>query len=120
MNVIIDGVSYAPMPDVPTETGLLAALEVRFDSDAGKNITVRDYLFKLLETLWREGEGFSGKRPFGNSGWDYELYAPLVKAKFIDGDVDENGYVNDCDEEQAAKFVFSLIKAAFYGVGKPE
>lgn len=23
--------------------------------------------------LWVEGEGFSGKRPFGNSGWEAEL-----------------------------------------------
>lgn len=31
--------------------------------------TVGGYLAKLLITLLREEEGFSGKRPLGNSGW---------------------------------------------------
>lgn len=29
--------------------------------------SVRGYLKTLLKTLWEEGEGFSGKRPLGNS-----------------------------------------------------
>ena len=48
MEVLIDGVKYVPIPDVPTDKGLLAALEVRFNSDAGDNLTVRDYLRTLL------------------------------------------------------------------------
>ncbi len=116
MEVLIDGVKYVPIPDVPTDKGLLAALEVRFNSDAGDNLTVRDYLRTLLETLWNQGEGFSGKRPFGNSGWEYELYAPLVKGGFVTGTLDEAGYIDDIDKHGAEAYVFKLITAAFHGV----
>lgn len=50
------------------------------DADAK---TVKEYLKKLLETLWEEGEGFSGKRPFGNSGWEVEL-EHAVEAEGLD------------------------------------
>ena len=116
MEVIIDGVKYVPVPDVPTDKGLLSALEVRFNSDAGDNLTIRDYLRTLLETLWSVGEGFSGKRPFGNSGWEYDLYAPLIKAGFIKGRLDEDGCVADFDSNEAESYVFDLITAAFHGV----
>lgn len=116
MEVIIDSVKYVPVPDVPTDKGLLSALEVRFDSDAGDNLTVRDYLRTLLETLWREGEGFSGKRPFGNSCWEYDLYKPLIKAGFINGKLDEDGCIEDYDCEEAEAYVFDLITTAFHGV----
>lgn len=117
MEVIINGVRYVPTPDLPTGKGLLTALEVRFNSDAGANITVRDYLHKLLETLWRKGEGFSGNRPFGNSDWEYELYAPLIGAGFIAGDLDSDGYVQSLADIDAARaYVFDLIAAAFHGV----
>lgn len=116
MDVIINGVKYVPVPELSNDTGLLRALEVRFDSDAGDNLTIRDYLRVLLETLWEEGEGFSGKRPFGNSGWDRDLYVPLVKHGFISGKLDENGYIDEIDEKEAGKYVFELITAAFHGI----
>lgn len=93
---------------------LQRALEVRFDSDAGKNGSVRDYLHALLQVLWDEREGFSGKRPFGNSGWENELFSPLVREGFIAGDVEE-GYGYPHDTRAARAFVRDLIKAAFYG-----
>jgi hypothetical protein len=116
MKVVIDGIEYAPVPEFPNDGSLLSALEARFDSDAGDNITVRQYLFKLLETLWAEGEGFSSKRPFGNSGWEFDLYKPLVIGGFIKGTLDENGYVEDYDKEEADAYVFELISAIFFGV----
>ena len=94
----------------------LEALEVRFDSDAGDNITVRDYFRILLSTLWSEKEGFSGKRPFGNSSWEYELYEPLVKGGFIPGTLDEDGILFDVDYKFANQYVQQLIMVAFYGV----
>lgn len=84
------------------------ALGVVFDSDAGAELSVREYLHALLRTLWREQEGFSGKRPFGNSGWDCELYAPLIREKFIPGALDEDGYVERVGAEANA-FVEALI-----------
>lgn len=50
------------------------------DSGAG---TVRGYLAALLAEVWREEEGFSGKRPFGSSSWQGDLYRPLAAAGII-------------------------------------
>lgn len=115
MDVTIDGVKYVPMPNVPTEEGLLAALELRFDSDAGDNLTIREYLQSLLTTLWEEKESFSGKRPFGNSGWENELYTPLVEAGLVEGKMFD-GCPEDINYAQADVYINKLIMAAFYGV----
>lgn len=92
---------------------LESALAIRFDSDAGDNITIRDYLHRLLSRVWELGEAFSGKRPFGNSGWDYELYQPLVRAGLIPGALDEDGYIDEVDSAKGAAFVQSLIDHVF-------
>lgn len=121
MDVTINGVRYIPEPPVLTDGGLLAALDVRFDSDAGSNITVREYLQALLTTVWEEKESFSGKRPFGNSGWEHEVFTPLVKAGFISGTFDETyaGQWADVDNyDKASDYVSQLILAVFYGVTK--
>lgn len=84
MKVEIDGMQYIPAPKPAEGKDLDAALDVRFDSDAGSQLTVREYFRELLTTLWGEKEGFSGKRPFGNSGWEYEVHSALAKAGFVD------------------------------------
>jgi hypothetical protein len=116
MKVVIDGVQYAPAPKELEGTDYEAALSVVFDSDAGDGLTVRGYLRRLLLELWDEEEGFSGKRPFGNSGWDWELYRPLVIAGFIAGemeDPDEDGHVWHIrkleDPQKAHAYVCDLI-----------
>lgn len=76
--------------------------------------TVRGYLKVLLMEILREGERFSGKRPFGNSGWEYDLYAPLVKAGVVAGTLNEHGFIDDIsrDEMKAAdKLIFEAIRA---------
>lgn len=120
MKVLIDGKEYVPTYDPPTDSSLMAALEFRFDSDAGENITIRDYLFGLLTTLWNEGDAFSGKRPFGNSGWEYDLYYALIKGGFVPGDLDEFGFPECFDEDACSSYVRNLISAAFYGVQEDE
>lgn len=47
------------------------------ENDSGAT-TIKGYLKALLYALWDEGEGFSGKRPFGNSGWEGDLLDPLI------------------------------------------
>jgi len=79
------------------------------DNDAGA-ATVADYLRKLLAELWKDGEGFSGKRPFGNSGWEYDLYAPLIGAGLIGGKLDEDGYVEKCDTKAGEALVLAVIE----------
>jgi hypothetical protein len=81
------------------------------DNDAGA-ATVRDYLVALLAELWREEEGFSGKRPFGNSDWQYDLYAPLIKAGLIGGTLDEDGYVDLAfDTNEADERIIAAIRS---------
>ena len=63
-------------------------------NDAGDDdLTIKGYLKELLLTLWREGEGFNGKRPFGNSGWYLDFHAPLIQAGIIEGEYDEDNEV---------------------------
>lgn len=77
------------------------------DADAA---TIRDYLVKLLAEVWKWGEGFDGKRPFGNSDWFYDLLIPLVKAGVIDGAFDEDGYLEDSDNDAGHELIAAAIK----------
>lgn len=85
-------------------------LQIKFKSgDLNRELTIKDYLKELLLELWKEGEGFSGKRPFGNSGWEYDIYAALAKNKLIKGDIDSDGYVTDYDFKEADKIMLKVI-----------
>jgi hypothetical protein len=71
----------------------ILALPMNPDENSGQAKSVWEYLIKLLTTLIDEGECFSGKRPFGDSGWEYELKAALVAGgamKETDSDVKLN------------------------------
>lgn len=76
-----------------------------------KKTTIRQYFQNLLETLWDQGADFSGKRPFGNSGWEYDIYLPLVFNGIIKGVLNEEGSIENLDELAANRLVFQLIKA---------
>jgi hypothetical protein len=91
----------------PTAQQILALSMGSNDSGAD---TIRGYLIELLATLWRENEEFSGKRPFGNSGWDWDLYEPLVKAKLINGSIDEDGFLDDCDDQRGHELIARAIQ----------
>lgn len=95
------------MPE-PTPAQILATTMEPNDSDA---TTIRGYLVALLDALWRHGEGFSGKRPFGNSGWHWDVYAALAKAGHIRGTFDEDGYLDDADETTGDRLIRSAIQA---------
>lgn len=77
-------------------------------------ITVRQYFLALLRTLWMQEEAFSGKRPFGNSGWQMTFYTHLVKEGYLAGEVyEEDGvwYLESYDEGEAWKLTLALIDA---------
>jgi hypothetical protein len=87
------------------------AAELKFkkrDEDSGAK-TMREYLHALLTRMWAEGEGFSGKRPFGNSGWEYDIYRQLVAANLVEGKLDKEGYIDTFDEDFANKLMFRVI-----------
>jgi hypothetical protein len=79
-------------------------------NDAGAS-TIREYLKNLLSELWIKKEGFSGKRPFGNSGWEIELYVPLIKAGVISGSFDEDGYVERADDAAGDAIISVAIES---------
>ena len=73
-----------------------------FSDDLERNVTIKEYLKELLLVLWSQQEGFSGKRPFGNSGWSWDLYKALIENGVKCGSLDSDGYVehvtDDADE----------------------
>jgi hypothetical protein len=88
------------------------------DGNDAQAATVRDYLIALLHELWREEQGFSGKRPFGNSSWQYNLYVPMAKAGWVAMTRDEDGYVDDFPSE-SVRLADNLIYAAIHALGEP-
>ena len=80
------------------------------NNDAGAT-TIKEYLKELLFVLWDEREGFSGKRPFGNSSWEYDLYVPLIENGVVEGTLDLDGYVQHVNKEKADTIIFDCIHA---------
>lgn len=80
------------------------------ENDSGAS-TVRGYLIVLLDAVWSERDGFSGKRPFGNSGWQYDLYEALGKAGFILYEWDEHGYCAAADTGRGDRLIAEAIAA---------
>lgn len=96
-----------PEPTTPTPQQVLD-LPMR-DNDAHAS-TIRGYLVALLAVVWEDGECFSGKRPFGYSCWEWELYRALVDAGAIAGTFDDWGGLDDCDRPAADKLIAAAIK----------
>lgn len=66
-------------------------LDYPYDFSDARVKSLREYFKKLVYRVWQENEGFSGKRPFGNSGWQYDVYDCLQKIDVIsEHDIDEN------------------------------
>lgn len=93
---------------MPTAEEILnLPLDDRAASASGAT-TIRGYLVNMLAKLWRQGEDFNGKRPFGNSCWDMDLHGPLAKAGFIAGSFDEYGDM-DLDIQHGDKLIADAI-----------
>lgn len=111
MIVFINDIKYIPAP-IENIENMENALNILFwSSDLDKELTIRDYLKELLLSLWQEQEGFSGKRPFGNSGWTHVVYATLIKNSLINGTIDVDGYIEEFDEKEATDFMLNLIRS---------
>lgn len=85
-------------------------------NDAGAP-TIGAYLVALAREVWRENEGFSGKRPFGNSGWEGEIYTALAAAGYIEA-TDHGGGDIEYDSGQEA-IGDGLIYAALDALAAP-
>jgi hypothetical protein len=86
-------------------------LDLPLPNDDSGTLTVRSYLIALLMKVWREGADFNGRRPFGYSGWRYDVYAPMIRAGMVRGSFDNFGYVEDCDTVMAERLILAAIQA---------
>lgn len=91
----------------PTPEAILALPMERNDAGAA---TVREYLVALAAGVWTVGEGFSGKRPFGNSGWHTEIYQALGTKGWIRYETDGDGYITDVDEAAGNELIAAALK----------
>lgn len=82
---------------------------VEFDDVDVKSI--RGYFKFLLSMLWDDSEAFSGKRPFGNGGWECDVYRALIQVKAIKGVLDVDDSIVEIDYKKANKLVFKLIES---------
>lgn len=73
-------------------------------------VTFREYLKLLLFGLWVD-PNFSGKRPFGNSGWQFDVYEAMVKAGMVRGTLGGDGSLEDVDRGTAEMLVHRAISA---------
>jgi len=80
-----------------------------YSNDFCKKMRVSDYLKRLLCLVIDEVENFNGKRPFGNSGWLYDIYSDMIKLKLVDGKMDDHGYVEELDCKKADELLMELI-----------
>jgi len=89
-------------------------LELKFESrDLARTLTIAEFFRELMLEFWFDPEGFNGKRPFGNGGWEFDIYAGLIKAGAVAGELDEEGCVNDVDQRAADELVTKLLKRIF-------
>lgn len=98
------------MPEPTEGSDAAKLLNLPLPSNDADAPTVRDYLIALLREAWEQGENFC-KRPFGNSGWQYEIYAPMVKAGIVPGTIDSDGELDDCDTRAADALMDKAIQA---------
>lgn len=95
----------------PTPSQVLA-VSLHPENDAGV-ATLGEYLVALLARAWRYGENFSGKRPFGYSGWHVDLYLGLARAGYVSATLSEDGYLDEIsreEEERADDLIASAIQ----------
>lgn len=93
-------------------------LHLPLEENDANAATVGEYLGLLLSTLWLQQDGFSGKRPFGNSDWATPVYLAMGKAGMIYFALNEDGYIDEfsTEEEQmiADELILQAIRFTYY------
>lgn len=76
------------------------------DADAE---TIGQFIMLIGAEVFTEQEDFSGKRPFGNSGWIFGVYESLIAGKVLDGSLDEDGYLEEYDNDAGDAIIARLF-----------
>ncbi len=98
------------------EGAAMSILDLPMKDNDARVETVGEYLSELLRILWIEEEGFNGKRPFGNSGWQSEVYDTLASSGVIKAEnvSDDDEYEEwEYDTHEAEMIVLDAIKELF-------
>ncbi len=78
----------------------------------GYSCSFKEYFKALVSQVWKDGEGFSGKRPWGNSGWQHDVYEILASEGVVPGRMDEEGKYIECTDVRAAdRYILEMIQA---------
>lgn len=83
-------------------------------SDLNEDITIEWFLIKLLSKLWELESCFSGKRPLGNSGWKQDMKKAMIINGYVDGKLDEDGYIEKIDNQIFNSIIQELIHRLGY------
>lgn len=75
--------------------------------------TLRAVLKDLLSMVLLQGEQFNGKRPWGDSGWEWDIYRAMVVNGFINGTVDEDGDIYDIDNTKGDELLMMCVDRLF-------
>lgn len=83
-----------------------------------RSMSLSNYLKQLLLDLWSWGENFKSKRPYGYSDWQFDAYKALIVGGFISGSIDQYGYVENLDPQEADRYILDLIKNHLFVKGE--
>jgi hypothetical protein len=89
--------------------------EKLFYNDPSDSTTVGGYLCEIFLTLLQEQEGFSCKRPLGDSDWMFPIYAALVRGGWIEGSFDQDDFLETADTVAGDLLIQSEIELLFEG-----
>jgi hypothetical protein len=80
-------------------------LDYPYEFEDAEASCLREYFCNLLLTLWHEGEGFSGKRPFGDSGWKKDVLYCIASQGLFGEELPDPEY-DDGDPYQDALYQY--------------
>jgi len=87
-------------------------LKLPMRNDCGP-VTIGETLRAMLRNLIIEGEGFSGKRPLGDSDWYAQFAIALIDGQVVEGIVDSDGEPSEYDWKKVDKALLKAVEAAF-------
>ena len=88
--------------------------------EESETVTLKQYFHMLLLKLWISEEVFDGRRPWGNSGWTYDVFVVLIKNGLIPGKIDDEGFVKEVDVDEAKAFVITEIINPIFNITNPD
>lgn len=81
--------------------------ETEVDLGAEK-ITIRQMFVRMMRKCWLD-DGFSGKRPLGDSGWRDDVIKSLVDSGLIRGEIDCDGDLVSSDDGAGGELVLAAL-----------